>query len=215
RRLEESQYAFVTFLKNEHVQIKGSQRRITGVLSVFNKINKAVSNYGKQEPPQELGIDAFEFWIPERRPSGHNIAMQISPGLEAFSTSQLTNGFTRPYRQSNAWVADPLDSTPTLEFHWKQSQTIKVIQLHFDTDFDHPLESSLLGHPEREMPFCVKRYSLYDGNGKILHREENNHQTINRITLDQPVTTNQITLKLQHPSADIPAALFGVYFYPD
>ncbi len=212
RELEANQYAFITLLKNEQIQVKGSRQRVSGVLSVFNKVNKAVSNYGKQEPPEGLGIDAFKFWIPERRPGGHNIAMQISPALEVFSADQLINGFTRPYRRSNAWVADPLDATPTLEFRWNQPKTIKSIQLHFDTDFDHPLESSLLGHPENEMLFCVKHYTLYDSNSKVLHREGNNHQTINRIVLDAAVTTDRITLELQHPSADVPAALFAVQF---
>jgi len=213
RELEADQYAFITLLKNEQVKVKGSRQRVTGVLSVFNKINKAVSNYGKQEPTEGLGIDAFEFWTPERRPGGHNVAMQISPAVEAFSVNQLTNGFTRPRIRSNAWVAHPLDTTPMLEFMWEQPQTIKAIQLHLDTDFDHPLESSLLGHPESEAPFCVKNYTLYDGNGKVLYQEQNNHQTINQIVLDEAITTDKIILKLQHPSADVPAGLFAVYFY--
>ena len=212
RALEQDQYAFVTLLNNGHVQVKGSQRRVTGVLSVFNKANKAVSNYGKQEPPEGLGIDTFEFWIPERRPKGHNMAMQITPAVEAFSVDQLKNGFTRPYLRSNAWVADPLDPQPTLHIQWDQPQTIQSIQLHFDTDFDHPLESSLLGHPESVMPFCVRSYTLRDADGTLLHQQENNHQTINRIRLDSPVTTDRITLTLEHPSADIPAALFALYF---
>ena len=212
RALEQDQYAFVTLLNNEHVQVKGSQRRVTGTLSVFNKANKAVSNHGKQEPPEGLGIDTFEFWIPERRPKGHNIAMQITPALEAFSVNQLTNGFTRPYRQSNAWVADPLDPQPTLHLRWERPQTIRSIQLHFDTDFDHPLESSLLGHPENAMPFCVRNYTVRDASGSLLHQRADNHQTINRIVLDEPATTDCITLTLEHPSADVPAALFALYF---
>ena len=211
RTLEHDQYAFVTLLKNEHVRVKGSQRRLTGVLSVFNKGNKAVSNYGKQEPPEGLGIDAFEFWTPERRPGGHNIAMQITPAGAAFSADQLTNGFTRPYRRSNAWVAHPLDTQPALTIRWDEPQTIRSVQLHFDTDFNHPLESSLLGHPERVMPFCVRNYTVRDASGNVLHRQADNHQTINRISLDTPVTTDRITLTLEHPSADVPAALFALY----
>ena len=212
RALEHDQYAFVTLLRNEHVQIKSSRQRVTGVLSVFNKANKAVSNHGRQEPPEGLGIDTFEFWTPDRRPKGHNIAMQITPPVEAFSVNQLKNGFTRPYRRSNAWVADPLDPQPTLHVRWERPQTIKSIQLHFDTDFDHPLESSLLGHPENVMPFCVRSYTLRDQNGEVLHQQENNHQTINRIVLAEPVTTDRVTLTLEHPSADVPAALFALYF---
>ena len=38
------------------------------------------------------------------------------------------------------------------------------IELVFDTDYDHPMESVLLGHPERVMPFCVARVVVRDGN---------------------------------------------------
>ncbi|MEQ9441354.1 MAG: FAD-dependent oxidoreductase [Cyclobacteriaceae bacterium] len=213
RELEEDQYAFVTFLKNAQVQVKGSRQRVTGVLSVFNATNKAVSNLGYQDPPEGLGIDRFEFWIPERRPGGHNLAMQITPAVEAFSTQQLKNGFTRPYIRSNAWVADPLDPAPTFHLRWDSPQTIKTIQLHFDTDFDHPMESSLMGHPENVMPFCVQKYAILDKSGRVLHRQEANHQTINRIVLPQAVVTDQLTIQLEHPSADVPAGLFAVYCF--
>lgn len=209
--LKEDQYAFITFHRNKKVKIKGSEQRLTGVLSVFNHGNKAVSNTGKQEPPEHLGIDSFEFWTPIRRPEGHNIAMKISPPVEAYSTELMLNGFTRPYLQSNAWVASPADQQPTLVFNWPEKQRIEKIQLHFDTDFDHPLESSLMGHPENEMPFCIRNYTLYDGNDSLIYQKENNHQTIDRIVLEEAITTDQIKLKLHHPSSEVPAAIFGIY----
>jgi len=33
---------------------------------------------------------------------------------------------------------------------------INRIILNFDTDFDHPMESVQMGHPENRVPFCVK-----------------------------------------------------------
>src|SRR5690606_18327113 len=44
--LEEAQYVFLTFLKNEHVSLPYTEQRITGLLSVFNGVNKKVSNNG-------------------------------------------------------------------------------------------------------------------------------------------------------------------------
>ena len=38
----------------------------------------------------------------------------------------------------------------------------------FDTDFDHPMESVLMGHPERDMPFCIKRYRI-TADGRALY----------------------------------------------
>src|SRR5690606_31312754 len=48
--LGEAAYVFLVFRKNPDVQLHFSPRRITGLISVFNHINPAVSNYGKQTP---------------------------------------------------------------------------------------------------------------------------------------------------------------------
>ena len=97
------QYGFVTFLKNNALRIRSSKARYTGIVSVFNKFNEAVNNNGRQTPPAGSGIDAFEFWCPDRRPAGQNIAMRITPAIEAFSPSNVVNGFVRPTVTANAW----------------------------------------------------------------------------------------------------------------
>src|SRR5690606_27367018 len=45
--MPEHGYAFVTFLQNKVVSLYRSNTRVTGVLTVFNLVNKAVSNFGK------------------------------------------------------------------------------------------------------------------------------------------------------------------------
>jgi hypothetical protein len=37
---------------------------MTGILSLFNTVNKAVSNFGRQNAPDDIGVDSFEFWVP-------------------------------------------------------------------------------------------------------------------------------------------------------
>lgn len=98
--LESLGYAFLVIQKNEKVKIHYSDQRITGVLSVFNTINKAVSNYGKQEPIEDIGVDTFEFWCPQRRPAGKNLALKVEPALGAFQAENVRNGFQRPTSQT-------------------------------------------------------------------------------------------------------------------
>jgi hypothetical protein len=38
----------------------------------------------------------------------------------------------------------------------------------YDTDEDHPLESILFGHPERDCVFCVTNHRVLDGKGHEL-----------------------------------------------
>ncbi|MBL0743109.1 FAD-dependent oxidoreductase [Chryseolinea lacunae] len=211
--LASTQYVFITFRKNPAVQLHFTSRRVTGVLSVFNLVNEAVSNYGKQEPPEDIGIDAFEFWCPQRRPEGQNLAIKMSEPLKGFEAENIRNGIARPTDKPNAWVADLNDKKPTLTLTWQTPKIIRNIVLKFDTDFDHPMESVLMGHPENVMPFCVRRYVLRDDEGRVVYEKTDNHQTMNVIRLATPMQTRQLTLEVEHPSANVPAAVFEVLCY--
>jgi hypothetical protein len=206
-------YAFLVLQMNEKVLLKYSQQRITGLLSVFNSINPAVSNYGKQEPTEDIGVDAFEFWCPQRRPAGKNLAFKLEEGVDCYQPENVRNGVQRPTHQPNAWVADFTDPQPALTLTWPEKQKLKRVELFFDTDYDHPAETVLMHHPENVMPFCVQHYKLLDDQGNVVFEKKDNHQTRNSIDFDQPITTSQLTLQLQHPSATTPAALFEVRCY--
>jgi hypothetical protein len=149
-------YALVCLRKNEAVSVHLSEQRLTGVLAVWHNVNKAVAKSSTQTPPLDSGLDTFEFWTPKRRPAGKNFALRIEPPLECFGAANLANGFARPTNQPNAWVADFSHEQPVVRLAWREPQTIARIELCFDTDFDHPMESVLMGHPERVMPFCVR-----------------------------------------------------------
>jgi len=134
----------------------------------------------------------------------------LSTPLKAYAAENVTNGTFRPVTASNAWLADLSDASPRLELTWNTKQTIREVVLHFDTDFDHAMETAQWGHPEDVMPFCVREYVIRDADGNELHRCSDNHQTINRIELDQPISTSGLSIELAHPSENVPAALFGV-----
>jgi len=210
KTLDNDQYAFLIFRINPNVKIRCSKKRITGIVSVFNKTNPAVNNFGKQVPPEKSGFDSFEFWCPDRRPKGQNIAMTITPGLNCYAKQNIINGYTRPYICPNAWVADFNDANPTLQLTWDKQKILNLIILHFDTDFDHPMESSQMGHPEDVMPFCVKYFRIYNGKEMIFENKDN-HQTINYIRFPEPVETSALRIEMEHPSALVPTALFEIF----
>jgi hypothetical protein len=210
RGVPDDQYGFIIFLKNKEIMIKSSTHRYTGITSVFNGINKAVSNEGKQTPPRGIGIEEFEFWCPRRRPGGHNIAMKMHPALELYSPGNVTNGFVRPYLGTNAWVADLSDSHPFLLFDWKEKKQVHTITLFFDTDYDHPLESSLFGHEEDVIPFCVNDYEIFDDANVLVYEKNNNHQTMNKIVFDVPLETCRLKFHFSHPGKEVPAGVFGI-----
>lgn len=209
--LDEKQYAFITILSNEAVSIRRSEQRLTGLVSVYNGVNKAVNNNGKQSPPDNIGIDAFEFWIPQRRPNGQNLAFSVSPTIELYSAENVCNGFVRPYLGTNAWAASISDANPTMTFEWDETKEIKNIKLFFDTDYDHAMESSLMGHPESVMPFCARSYKISDQNGNLVYETKANHQTINSIELSESIKTKKLIVEFESLSAAIPVSVFEIF----
>jgi hypothetical protein len=211
--IDEDQYAFVCFMANPEVRLRLSDRRVTGILSLSQQFNRAVAKASRQEAPEDSGIDSFEFWPAARRPGGKNVAVTIRPGLEGFAPGSVCRGPYRPGSSTNAWVADPNDASPALTLSWDQPQTISRIALHLDVDFDHPLESVLMGHPEYVVPFCVRRFRILDDQDGEVAACADNHQGIWSHDLEQPLRTTALKIEVEHPSADVPAALFGVRCY--
>ncbi|MCH2114703.1 MAG: FAD-dependent oxidoreductase [Pirellulales bacterium] len=209
------QYAFYCVKANPQVSVHTSEQRATGVLSVTSGHEKKVASSGKQSPSADIGVDTFELWRPVRRPGGRNLAIRVEPPLEAFAATSLTNGIARPTTAPNAWVADWQDASPCVTLQWPEPQRVGRIELSFDTDFDHPMESVLMGHPEDVMPFCVRNYRVYDDQEKLLHEQQGNYQTRNTVRLLPAAETCSLRIAVDAPHDGVPAALMEVRCYAD
>jgi hypothetical protein len=109
----------------------------------------AVRHLKTQELDEEIGRPRIEFWCPERRPEGGNLAVSLDPPLRPFGVQNVRNGYAGPASGPNAWVANPDDSRPTINVRWPQEQRITRVELSFDTDFDDAMESVLYRIPNR------------------------------------------------------------------
>lgn len=205
-------YVTYCLVRNPSVYVHTSEVRVTGILSLSQSLNAAVAKGARQEPPLDSGIDTFEFWLPSRRPGGKNFAITVDPPLDLFCAENVRNGVARPTVQPNAWVAALDDTHPRLTLQWSQPQRITRLELGFDTDFDHPMESVLMGHPEREIPFCVKRYRIVDDRGNLVFERLENHLTRNVIIITQPLETTALHLDVLETHG-APAAILEVRCY--
>jgi hypothetical protein len=210
--IDKPRYLFACVMPAEGVAVHLSDQRLTGVLSVIHGANKKVAKSAIQMPPAGIGVESFEFWIPERRPKGKNLALCIEGGLDCFAPSSVLNGLFRPVMQPNAWVAELHDPKPSLILSWDTPQKISCVELGFDTDWDHAMESVQWGHHDAAMPFCIDRYRILDENNTLIFECNENHQTRNTILLEQPVITRQLTLEVVKTHG-APAAVFEVRCY--
>lgn len=207
-------YAFVCLMPNPAIEVYLSDQRLSGVLAVTQKFNRAVAKSPRQEPPEGSGIESFEFWIPQRRPGGKNLALRLNPPLRVFEPSNVVNGYARPTNQTNAWSADLNDKSPSLVLSWPEAVTIGSVELGFDTDFDHPLETVLIANPETVPPACVADLRIYDDAGNEVGRISANHLSTATVRFTPPVRTRKLTFALSPPPSGMPATLFRVSCYP-
>ena len=137
--------------------------------------------------------------------------MSFAPPLASFNSENLRNSYYRPYIGTNAWVAAFDDARPEVCFKWNGGKQIKTIILYFDTDTDQAMETVQMGHFDACVPTCYREYIIRDSEGKELYHITGNHQTLNVLELDQPVTTDAIYVNFVRPCGDVCPGLMGVY----
>jgi hypothetical protein len=210
--LPRATYAFVTLQPNPLVSVSLSEEYLPGILTLSQKMNKAVAKSLIQTPPDNSGIDTFAFWLPDRRPVARNLAMTITPPLRPYEPHNIINGCSRPWKGTNAWVPAREDKEPVLTLQWPTPQKIHTIEITFDTDYDHPMESVLMGHPEHVMPGCVRAFEVRDANGNVLAHVNENHQTRYTLNLPSPIQTQAISVFILSHGPALPA-IFQINCY--
>jgi hypothetical protein len=200
-------YHFIKLCEDPSVRVRVSDARLTGVLAATTAFNKAVAKSSVQEPPENIGIDRFEFWLPKRRPEGRNLAMTFDPPIDLFGPCNVITGPARPVDAPNAWVADPADQCPELHLDWDAPVEIGSVRIEFDPDWDHPMESVLMTHPEEVVPFMAKDYNLLDDDGNVVHSVRDHHGAIHDWKPEQPLQTKRLTLRIL-ATHGAPAAVF-------
>ncbi|MFD0893856.1 FAD-dependent oxidoreductase [Luteolibacter ambystomatis] len=205
-------YHFVKVCEDPAVRLRVSDQRVTGVVAVSNAFNKAVATSAVQEPPAGIGIDRFEFWLPKRRPEGRNLAMTVTPAVEVFAPENVIHGPARPTSLPNAWVADPQDAAPELWLDWDAAVSVGRVVIEFDPDWDHPMESVLMTHPEEVVPFMVRSFELVDDAGEVVHRQEEHHSARFEWSPPEKVATKRLGLRVT-ATAGAPAAVFRFRCY--
>ena len=204
-------YYFVKLCEDPAVRVRVSDERMTGILAVSNAYNKAVATSSRQIPPPDIGIDEFEFWLPKRRPEGRNLAMKIDPPVEVFGGENVQRGPSRPTNLANAWVASRDDENPEINFSWQEAVEMKKLVIEFDPDWDHPMESVLMSHPEEVPPFMVKDFDLV-ADGNVIAEIRNHHGARFEWVLDGASKMKILSIRIRETYETLPA-IFRVRVY--
>lgn len=212
----QTQYAFLCFMQNDCVALSTTLIRVSALMTVEHECT--------QSPPDVVGVDTFERWTPVRRPMGHNLALRVvDQPLKAWPVESIRNGVSRPTKRTNCWVPSNgggRGARKMLTIRWDQPVRASKMVVCFDSDFDNALESVLRGHPERDIPFCVKSWRVLDlsedGKEAELYRETDNHLSRREISIDPSVLVNAIGVEILEINGDgkyVRGGIFEVRVY--
>ncbi|TCT29709.1 FAD-dependent oxidoreductase [Martelella mediterranea] len=194
-KLAQAQYVFVCFMENPDVEIGLSSECITGLVAVKKGGLDKVSTTARQEAPSELGVDSFDFWVPERRPGGANIAFDADHPLHVFDAANLTSGPLRPTSAPNAWMADRADTAPEVKLGFETPILARKLILYLDCDYDHPLESVQYRHHDRVMPLLVHDATI-SVNGRVVAEIRDNRNPVLAVDLSEERQIDSLSLRL-------------------
>ncbi|KAH8684117.1 FAD dependent oxidoreductase-domain-containing protein [Ilyonectria robusta] len=188
----QAQYVFLCFMQNDLVAISTTLKRVSALMTVEHECD--------QHMDEDVGVDLFERWTPVRRPMGHNLALTVEPPLQAWSAENIRNGVPRPTKRTNCWVPADQGDKAILTVSWDSPVKLSKVVVHFDTDYDHALESVQRGHPERNIPFCVKKWRIVDlshqGAETELFLEDNNYLSRREALLESDVFVSKIGVEI-------------------
>ena len=203
-KCDADRYLFIAFERNSDVEIALSDLMLPGIMTVFNSQNARVAKHPRQVVDGDFGVEAFDFWVPRRRPHQVMPALRFATPLRCYNVQNLLNGRLRPELQTNGWVPAPDDAAPRLTWEWDTPQTIRSLTLMLDNDFDNAMETVQMGHAEAVTPHCVTHYRLWVDNLLITEVKENHHSLCHH-TLKTPMTASKITLELVKSAGALPA----------
>jgi hypothetical protein len=121
----------------------------------------------------------------------------------------VLGGYQRSVGLPGAWVAVAGDLQPTLHIEWASKQKIQRLDVFFDADYDHALESVLMRHPDSVSPYCVKAFQVLDDAGRELARADDWHHGRWTCRFETSVETTRISIQIL--SMNDPNALPSVY----
>lgn len=115
-----------------------------------------------------------------------------------FGAENLTNGYSRPYQQSNIWHSDG-KGKQWIKLAWKEMQDVSQVMLFFDSNLNRYCRS---GDKDNTDLFyrMVKEYAVYykdvQGEKQLLCEVKDNFQRVNELRFET-VKTDEITVEFR------------------
>ncbi len=151
-------------------------------------------------------------------------SVKASAAFEHAEAEYIVNGITRdiPGQAINRWTTTMTLEGPWIELKWRRKQTIREVQITFDSGFQRELTLSASDGINRGIiraaqPETVRDYTLLyreDEDGPLipLLKVDGNHQRLNRHRF-KPIAAQALRLHIRATNGDKLARIFEIRCY--
>ncbi len=169
----DGRYIFVDIERNDAVSIGYTREIIPLTVSLIKRRNE-----------RETTWDAYRLCVKEYVYRQPKLSFCFSAG-QIHSASMLTNGFTRPFGRTNAWVSDGECDGEYIDIALDGAHKLTQLVLTFDSGLNREYRNSR-SHDFSVMPELIVGYEVFAGTAegeKCVFSNDDNYQRVNRIDL--------------------------------
>lgn len=125
---------------------------------------------------------AGQKWL---KPLFRNLCFKLSPQVGLYESSNVGDGFLRPWGLPHLWASDLIEGEEYLEFEFPELQTLSSLKIHFNSDLDSRI-LNLLPAEGKAFPTMISDYGvqvLKDGAWQEVITISENYQRVREHSL--------------------------------
>lgn len=146
---------------------------------------------------------------------GTTMSFRVEPGQRCYQAENVTNGWTRPYHQTNLWRSDPSQPLDQwLRLDWPEPVDVQSVELTFP---GHLLREYHAYAPFYQDPQTARAYTVEfftdQGDWEVACRVEGNYQRRRVHQLDKTYRTTSCRTTIHQTNGDPSAAIYEIRCY--
>lgn len=206
---------------SETLQLAAGRERFPGVCAIQQKPNH-LPNVMDYETLQPLSHEWIRLGVPFRlrkystasQPNENwTFCFQTEPEISVYGPENVNNGFLRPYRQPNIWVAEGVKEE-WLEADLKEEYTLHQLCITFDTNLNFRVRN-VKPYDFNTISECIKDYEVWIRQGENWQKFKTvtgNYQRVNRIDMNG-IKANRIRIRFLATNGCESASVYNVSIY--
>lgn len=201
----ETGYYFIWIYANDQISLKCGSRQLTEAVTAKRDSTSSVTLVDLDTLQPKEFIWRMQNW---------NLCFEYVEQEPIFAGSNLTNGYARPYKTTNAWQAEGVEGE-YIQLDWEKPVEISQLWLYLDSYltelFGHKKDRTEVARPMLVKDFDVE-YKDENGNFQTITQVRDNYLRLCQLNFD-PVKTDCVRINFHATNGQPYVSVFEVRAY--